>query len=214
MVITWYGQSCFKIQSGQTTLVIDPFDKSIGLTPPKFEAQLVLTTHNHPDHNNISTIKGDHFVVDGPGEYEYGGIRVTGIRSYHDNNKGEERGLNTIYTINFEDIILAHLGDIGQDKLEDEQLNALGEVDILMVPVGGNFTVDGEKALDIVNQIEPKIVIPMHYKIKGLKEKLDDVNVFLKAIGKTDVTAEEKLTIKKKDLPDPEDKMEVTVLKV
>ncbi|MEX0877753.1 MAG: MBL fold metallo-hydrolase [Candidatus Spechtbacterales bacterium] len=214
MVITWYGQSCFKIQSGQLTVVIDPFDKSIGLTPPKFEAQMVLTTHDHFDHNNISTIKGDYFVVDGPGEYEYGGIRVRGIRSYHDNSGGEERGLNTIYVVTIEDINLLHMGDIGQDKLTEEQLDVIGEVDILMVPVGGNFTVDGEKALDISNQVEPKIVIPMHYKLKGLKPGLDDVSGFLKAIGKTDVTAEEKLTIKKKDLPDPENKMEVVVLKI
>lgn len=213
MIITWYGQSCFKVQSGQDTVVIDPFDKSIGLTPPKFEAQLVLSTHEHPDHNNISTIKGDYFVIDGPGEYEYKGIRVNGIRSYHDNEEGKERGLNTIYVIRFEDILLAHLGDLGQEKLNETQIETIGDVDILMVPVGGNFTIDGEKALDIINQIEPRIAIPMHYKVKGLKPKLESVDGFLKAIGKTDLSPEEKLTIKKKDLPDPEAKTEIVLLK-
>jgi L-ascorbate metabolism protein UlaG (beta-lactamase superfamily) len=214
MIITWYGQSCFRVQSGQTTIVIDPFDKSIELTPPKFEAQLVLVTHNHPDHNNISTIKGDYFVINGPGEYEYKGTRVSGIRSYHDNSHGEEAGLNTIYIINFEDIILVHLGDLGQDKLDEAQLEAMGEVDIVMVPVGGDSTIDGEKALDVINQIEPKIAIPMHFKTKGSKSKLDSVDNFLKTIGSTGLKAEEKLTIKKKDLPDPEGKMEVVLLKV
>lgn len=214
MVITWYGQSCFKIQSGQTVVAIDPFDKSIGLTPPKFEAQLALVTHDHPDHNNLETIKGDFFVIDGPGEYEYKGVRVEGIPSFHDAKEGNERGLNTIYLIRMEDMTLAHLGDIGQEQLNDDQLETMGEVDILFAPVGGVFTVDAEHAIEIINQIEPKIVIPMHYKLKDLKVKLDPLESFLKAIGHGDAGAEEKFTIKQKELPGPEDKMEVVVLKV
>ena len=92
MVITWYGQACFRLQSGSTTVVIDPFQKKIGLNPPKIEAQLVLITHHHTDHNNISTIKGSPFIVDGPGEFDYQGVQVQGIESYHDNKEGQERG--------------------------------------------------------------------------------------------------------------------------
>lgn len=214
MVINWYGQACFKIQSGLTTIAIDPFEKKLGLTPPKFEAQIVLVTHEHFDHNNVKDIKGEPFVIDSPGEYEYGGVKVRGVSSYHDDQKGEKRGINTIYKIQMEDMVLAHFGDLGQRQLTEQQLDALGEIDILMVPVGGTYTIDGTTAVEIVNQVGPRIVIPMHYKVKGLRVKLDSVDNFLKEIGKTDVEKIEKLTIKLKNLPDPEDKMEVLVFRI
>ena len=214
MIINWYGQACFKIQSGSTIIVIDPYDKKLGLTLPKLEAQIVLVTHEHFDHNNVKDIKGDPFIIDSPGEYEYGGVKVRGAFSYHDDKKGEERGINTIYKIQMEDIALAHLGDFGQRQLTEQQLDALGEIDILMVPTGGTYTIDAARAVEIVNQVGPRIVIPMHYKIKGLKVKLDSVDNFLKEIGKTDVEKIEKLTIKRKNLPDPEEKMEVIVFKL
>ena len=88
MIITWYGQACFRIQSGDKALVLDPFEKSVGLTPPSVQADIVFVTHEHSDHNNIKTIKGDYFLVNGPGEYEIKGIKATGIASYHDNEKG------------------------------------------------------------------------------------------------------------------------------
>ncbi|MEX0869832.1 MAG: MBL fold metallo-hydrolase [Candidatus Spechtbacterales bacterium] len=212
MVISWYGQSCFKIQSGSTVVVTDPFNKSIGLNPPKAEAQLVLISHDHPDHNNIATIKGSPFVIDGPGEYDHLGIRVEGMLSYQDNKEGEDRGLNTIYSIKMDNIQICHLGYLGQHNLNDDQLERLGEVDILLIPVGGEHTIDGENAVEIINQIEPRLVIPMHYKIKGIKTKPEGVDGFLKAIGKNDASPQDKLTIKKKDLPGPEEKTEVVVL--
>ena len=211
MVITWYGQACFRLQSGQTTVAIDPFEKKLGLTPPKFEAQIALVTHEHFDHNNTKDIKGDPLVIDGPGEYETSGVRVRGVFSYHDNTEGKERGTNTMYAIKMEDIRVVHLGDLGQNRLTEEQLDTLGEVDILMVPVGGTYTLDAKQATEITNQIEPKIVIPMHYKVKDLKVKLDPVDNFLKEVGKTDLKKLDKFTIKQKDLLDLEDKMEVVV---
>jgi L-ascorbate metabolism protein UlaG (beta-lactamase superfamily) len=211
MVITWYGQACFKIQSGQLTVAIDPFDKSIGLTPPKFEAQLVLVTHDHHDHNNTKDIKEDPFVIDGPGEYEYQGALVYGIAAYHDDKQGAQRGPNTLYVVQLEDIRVAHLGDLGQRKLTDEQVEALGSVDVLLIPVGGTYTVGGTQALEIVSQIEPKIVIPMHYKVKGLTITLEDASGFLKEIGQPDAAPQEKLTVKKKDLQ--QERTEVVVLK-
>lgn len=211
MVITWYGQACFRIQSGSTTIVIDPFQKKIGLNPPKIEAQLVLITHHHADHNNASTIKGSPFIVDGPGEFDYQGVQIQGIESYHDNEEGQERGLNTIYTLKTEGIRVAHLGDLGQLSLTEQQINRMGTVDVLMVPVGGTYTIDGARALKVVNQIEPHIVIPMHYKVKGLTIKLDSVTQFLKEVGQPDVKTQEKLILKKSTLP--QEKMEVVVLK-
>src|SRR3989338_7017967 len=193
MIITWYGQACFKIQSGSTTIVTDPFEKKLGLTPPKFEAQIALVTHEHFDHNNIVNISGSPFVVDSPGEYETGGVKIRGIFSFHDDKEGKERGTNTMYVIKMEDMTIANLGDLGQRQLTEEQVDALGEVDILMIPVGGNYTIDAETAVEITNQIEPKIVIPMHYQVKGLSVKLDPVSDFLKEIGQADVKPIEKL---------------------
>ena len=213
MVITWYGQSCFKIQSGELVIVIDPFDKKIGLVPPRqLSANVLLISHQHDDHNNTSTISGEPFIIDGPGEYEIKGVMINGIFSYHDNSEGAERGINTIYKIDLENIKICHLGDFGQKKLTDEQIDAIGDVDILMVPVGGIYTIDGSEAADVVNQIEPKIVIPMHYKIVDLNIDLNSVDKFLKEIGAGDKEPMDKLTIKKKDLP--VEGMDIVVLKV
>ena len=211
MIITWYGQACFRIQSGKTTIVIDPFDKSVGLTPPKGEAGVVLITHDHKDHNNVKAIGGEPFVIDGPGEYEKSGVKVTGVQSFHDDKKGSERGINTMYVVTMEGIRVGHFGDLGQFELTDQQKEALGEIDILMVPVGGVFTIDGERAASIVNSIAPKIVIPMHYKIPGLTIKLANADQFLKEFG-YEGKAVEKFTIKKNDLP--QERMEVIVMKI
>jgi len=213
MVISWYGQACFKLSSGPQAVIIDPFEKGIGLTPPTGEAQLVLSTHDHSDHNNIASIKGEPFVIDGPGEYEYQGIRVRGLRSYHDDKKGADRGTNTIYIIRMEGLRIVHLGDLGQTALTDKQVETIGSVDVLMVPVGGQFTINGSEAIAIVNQIEPRFVIPMHYALPALKIKLDGVDVFLKEMGVKDSEPQDKLTIKKAPLAE-EGKTEIVVLKV
>lgn len=210
MIIQWYGQACFRIQSGATVIFIDPFAKTIGLQPPRGEAQLVLVTHDHADHNNAAALGGDFFLVDGPGEYEVKGIKITGISSFHDNAEGKERGLNTMYRVEVEGMVLAHVGDLGQKTLSDEQLEQMGEVDVLMVPVGGVYTIDGEQAAAIVHKIEPKLVIPMHYKISGHTGKLQDAETFLKELGH-EGEAVDKLTLKPKDLS--EEHMQVVVMK-
>lgn len=212
MVITWYGQSCFKIQSGEVVLFTDPFDKEIGLTPPRGQANVVTVSHNHYDHNNREALSGEPLIVDGPGEYEIKGVEVKGIFSFHDDKEGKERGANTIYVIEMEGIKIGHLGDLGQAKLTAEQVEQIDGVDILMVPVGGTNTIDGETAVDIINQIEPRLVIPMHYKIPGLSLKADGVDVFLKEMGIAKKETVDKLTIKKKDLP--EEDMEIVVMHI
>ena len=215
MVITWYGQACFKIQSGDKTLVLDPFSKSIGLTPPAIQADVVFVTHDHHDHNNIKTVKGDPFIINGPGEYELKGVKILGLESFHDEEEGAKRGLNTIYLLEMEDIRILHLGDLGQDSLSDKQLEAVGEVDVLMVPVGGHFTVDAKNAVSILNQIEPKIAIPMHYKIPKLTIKeLEGVDKFLKELGEEDIKPQEKLTLKAKDFQVESKKTEIVVMKL
>jgi len=213
MVITWYGQSCFKIQSGDTVLFTDPFAKEIGLTPPRGTANIVTISHHHFDHDNIDALSASSpFIIDGPGEYEVKGVNVTGVATYHDAKEGKERGNNTAYIIEMEGIKICHLGDLGQTKLTNEQLELIDGVDILMVPIGGVYTITGEEAADIINQIEPKIVIPMHYKISGLEVKLDGADEFLKEMGIAKKETVEKLTIKKKELP--EEETQVVIMKV
>jgi L-ascorbate metabolism protein UlaG (beta-lactamase superfamily) len=215
MKIAWYGQSCFrliiKVSGGEKiTLFIDPFDKETGLTPPRGNADIIICSHNHRDHSNTKSLSGAPFIIDGPGEYDVKKVYIKGIYSFHDDKKGEERGINTISVIEAEDLKICHLGDLGQKELSDIQLEKIGEVDILMVPVGGNFTIDGSEAVKIINQIEPKVIIPMHYKIPGISLKLDVLEKFLKEISVEEETMEE-LTIQKKDLT--EEEMKVVVMK-
>ena len=208
MNITWLGHSCFRLESKEGSVLIDPFGKETGLRPPKIKDNLVLVTHHHFDHNNTDEANPEAFIIDGPGEYERNGISVRGISSFHDKSEGKERGLNTIYVIKAEDLTVCHLGDFGQDKFEDHQLEEIGDVDILMIPVGGTYTIDYKEAVSVISQIEPKIVIPMHYKIKDLKVNIDGPEKFLKEIG---LTAEkvDKLKISKKVLPVEETKLVV-----
>lgn len=209
MVITYYGLSCFKIQSGETVLAIDPFSKESGLTPPRFGADAVLISHGHENHNNIDALtskekEGGVFKIAGPGEYEFKGIIVRGIESFHDSKGGKQKGKNTIYIMEWEGMRLAHLGDYGEETLRSEVQEALGTPDIMFLPVGGVDTIDGEAAAKLINQIEPRIIIPMHYKISGFKAKLDGVEAFMKEMGEK-VEPEEKFTIKKSGLPAAED---------
>jgi len=214
MTISWYGHSCFKItnQGGHLTIITDPFDKSIGLTPPRGSADIVTVSHDHYDHNNVKAISGSPFVINNPGEYEIKGIRIIGCSSFHDKKEGKERGLNTIYLIKMDKIRICHLGDLGQDRLTDEQLEAIGYVDILIIPVGGLYTIEASEAVKIVKQLEPNLIIPMHYKLPGLKINFASLNEFLKEMGLNKKPAVDKLTIKKKDLVGKE--MEVIVMKL
>ncbi|MDP3778549.1 MAG: MBL fold metallo-hydrolase [bacterium] len=214
MVITWYGQSCFKIQSGDLVIVIDPFSKEIGLTPPRFRADVALSSHAHDDHNNLESVTGEPFIINNPGEYEVKGAYVHGIETFHDNENGAERGLNTIFLVEIEGIRILHMGDYGDDANRDAQfIEEVGEVDILLVPVGGTFTIDGQRAARLTKDIEPRFVIPMHYKIPGLKIALADNTQFLKEMGVKNAESQEKFTIKKKDITE-EEKTEVVVLNI
>jgi L-ascorbate metabolism protein UlaG (beta-lactamase superfamily) len=207
MNITWYGQSCFRLQGKDVTLVTDPFSKETGLKPPSGVADIVTISHKHFNHNNPDAIKGEPFIVDGPGEYEFKKIVIRGIESYHDSEKGAERGGNTIFTVLMDEIRFCHLGDLGQKTLETEQLKAIGEVDVLFVPVGGVFTINIKEAKDIIGQIEPRIIIPMHYKIAGVKgelTKLDDIKPFCQEYNLKPSDTVSKLVLKKKDLPEEE----------
>ena len=214
--IYWAGQSCFQISVSNSRdhsadIVIDPFDESFtGLKLPNLSADILLVTHNHKDHNNVKDVKGTPFIIDGPGEYEVKGVFVQGIPSFHDDKEGKEKGQNTIYVFEAEEMRFCHLGDLGQKLLTDEQLEKIDKVDVLMIPVGGEFTIDSSSAQKIISQIEPKIIIPMHYALPKLKMKLDEVSKFLKGMGKNSVTPQEKFVVKTSTLP--KEGMEIVVL--
>lgn len=190
-------------------IAIDPFDETIGLKVPSVSADILLITHGHYDHSNKKAVKNEPFIIEGSGEYEVKDIYIKGIISFHDEKEGKERGLNTIYVIEAEDMRLCHLGDFGQKELTADQLEKIGDIDILMVPVGGIFTIDAKGANKVISQIEPRIVIPMHYGLPGLKIKIDGVDKFLKEMGKKSVEPLPKLLIKRKDLTPDETKIVV-----
>jgi len=204
MEIKHIGHSCFEIKNKSITIITDPFSDEIGFKMPKLKANIVTVSHDHFDHNNIeavSSAKEDKkvFAVNNPGGYEVEGILIEGISTFHDDKNGALRGLNNVYDIKMDGATLCHMGDLGSD-LTEEQVEELDGVDILFVPVGGKYTLDSEHAAKIVNKIEPRVVIPMHYKVEGLKIDLDSVDKFIKEIGlaaeKLDV-----LKVEKKDLP-------------
>lgn len=203
MTLSWLGQACIVIKSkAEKTLVIDPYSSDIGISMPKLEAEVVLVTHDHHDHNNVAGVSGKPFVVKESGEYEVGGFFIETIESFHDAADGKERGKNLIFVVTVDGYRLAHFGDFGQNELTQEQLQQLSQIDIACIPVGGHFTVDGKTAAKVVHQLEPKVCVPMHHKIPGLTVKeLAGPEGFLEALGTQPDSVKEHWTVKAADFP-------------
>jgi L-ascorbate metabolism protein UlaG (beta-lactamase superfamily) len=204
MEIQHIAHSSFKLKTGVATVILDPFTSdhpNLKLKFPKIDADIVTVSHDHHDHNGIEGVSGNPFVIHGPGEYEIKGVHVFGFQTYHDEKKGEERGRNTVFAIEAEGLTLVHLGDLGH-LLENKLVEDLGDVDVLMIPVGGTYTIDAAKATDVVRQIEPKIVIPMHYKNPVSDLTLDPVENFCKEMGVEAPEHLDKLKITKDKLPE------------
>lgn len=197
MVINWYGEGCFRIQSGETILLVDPFGSETGLTPPRFKATIAIMTHvPYP----IPYEKGESVLVRGPGEYEADGVEITGWKL--ENGRKEAKGevfLKTAYLVKFEEMRLGFVGYAAEMPAPDA-IEGIAKADILFIPGGGYPYLSQGVAAKIVKQVNPKIVIPSLFKISGLKRKADDVKEFLDEFGEKP-KPEEKLTIKKKDLP-------------
>lgn len=203
------GHSAFKIKGKQKTVVTDPYADSVGKFPRDVEADIVTVSHSHEDHNAIEKLKTKSFIIDGPGEYEVGGVSVVGVQVFHDAVLGEERGINTIFVIEIDGLRIVHLGDLGH-KLTEENLEEIGAVDVVLVPVGGKYTIDAKGAKEVISQVDPWVAIPMHYQMAdfGLKE-IAGVDEFLKEMGKAEVAAIPKLVISTDKLPT---ELEVVVL--
>lgn len=200
MDITPLGHASFRLRGKSATLVTDPFDPSFtGLKFPKhISANIVTISHGHEDHNAAKEIEGSPFVISGPGEYEIKGVGIVGIPSHHD---AEKKAPNTVYRIEMDGLSIVHLGDLGR-MLSSDEVDELDGVDILMVPVGGTYTIDAQDAAKVVSEIDPSIIIPMHYGRPGLKFELSPVSLFLKEMGQQDVQALPKLTASRGKLPE------------
>ncbi len=201
MEISWLGHSCFRLRGREVTVILDPFAPSTGYTLPRVSPQIVAVSHDHPGHNYVAGVGGTPHVVHSAGEYEIADVFITGIQTYHDAVNGQERGANTAYLIELDELSICHLGDVGHG-LSPEQAEALQEAHILLVPVGGQSTINASTAADIVRLIDPKVVIPMHYRTEAGRPDLDPVDRFLVEMGQKEVTPQPRVSYTKSSLPD------------
>ncbi len=201
MDIAWLGHSCFRIKSRQGVVVItDPYSPSLGYSLGKATARIVTVSHQHSGHSYVQGVSGELRLVTGPGEYEISSVLIIGIATFHDDEGGSKRGKNTVYLMEIDGVAVCHLGDLGH-VLTAEQVEEIGSVDVLLIPVGGVSTINASKAAEVVRQLEPKVVVPMHYKTPALKRELQPADRFLKEIGVEEVNSQPKLSFTKSNLP-------------
>jgi L-ascorbate metabolism protein UlaG (beta-lactamase superfamily) len=190
MKIRWLGHACFLIEAEDGTKVItDPFDESVGYRIPKEKPDVVTVSHSHFDHNAVDLLQGNPEVVKNVEEKKIKGIVFKGIESFHDKSRGAQRGPNTIFVFAVDGLRLCHLGDLGH-LLSSDQQKKIGEVDILFIPVGGTFTIDGLEAGEVSEQLNPRLIIPMHYKTKSCNIGIASCEEFLKGFTKVEKATE------------------------
>jgi L-ascorbate metabolism protein UlaG (beta-lactamase superfamily) len=200
MEITWFGQTCFRLsERGLATVVTDPYSPEIGLTLPRSRAHIVTVSYDDPQCRYTSGVRGPFKLLDGPGEYEIGTVFITGIATYADGKRGAARGLNTVFTFSFDSLTVCHLGRLGHVPTQS-QVEDLGTVDILLVPVGGMGSLSPAQASEVISLFEPSFVIPMYYKIPGLQVKLGTLSRFLKEMGLEKVDSQEIFKVSRSSL--------------
>lgn len=178
--MTWYGQAMFLVETGEgKRLVMDPYEAAIGKRPPSLSGDVVTISHNHYDHNNWRVVRGSPRIVREATELALDGMAIKGIAAYHDDSKGAKRGKDIIFKVETDGVTFAHMGDYGEPEVSPAERLELQEIDVLMVPVGGTYTIDGPKARAVVEALKPKIAIPMHYKIPGIVVNIAGVEKFL-----------------------------------
>jgi len=200
--IRWHGHACFEI-TNKVVIVTDPHDgKSIGIPVPSVTGDIILVSHDHYDHNSVKTVeKDDSAVVRDVGRRKVEEVTIEGIPSYHDEVQGGKRGSNIIFKFTVDDITFCHLGDLGHEP-DEELIAKIGEVDVLFIPVGGTFTIDADGAWRTFQKINPKIVVPMHYKIPGLSLPISDIDPFLAKSRFKVLHVGNEIDIEKEELPD------------
>jgi L-ascorbate metabolism protein UlaG (beta-lactamase superfamily) len=215
--VQFLGHACVRLRGRDGIVLCDPYDRSVGLDIGKPSAHIVTVSHNHADHNNVAAVKPMReklFVIDGPGEYEVSGVLITGVRTFHDKAKGAERGSNIVFVVHLDEVTFCHLGDLGHE-LSQSQLEAIGDVDVLFVPVGGGETISPAEASGVIAQLEPRIVVPIHYATTQLsfEHELAPLDKFAHEMGLKDVVPEEKLTVTSANLPPETEQARVVVLR-
>lgn len=201
MDITWYGHSCFRItERNHASILTDPFDPgAIGYRPPKLKADIVTISHDSPGHSFIDDLSQYQYVLTGPGEYEIGGVFVTGIMMIDRTAESPRR--NIVYTMEINDVTVAHLGDLHHIPKQSE-VDELGDIDVVLVPVGGGASLHASDAAEVISLLEPSVVIPMHYKTEWTTLELDPVDRFLREMGISDPLTEETVKISASSLPE------------
>ena len=202
MEITWYGHSCFRLtERGTATVVTDPYDTTkIGYSALKLKADIVTVSHNASGHNHTKAVKGTSHVIDGPGEFEIGGVFITAVQTNGKNNDDDKELRNTLYVFDYDSVTVAHLGDLKRVPSQKE-VERLGAVNVALVPVGGGGGLNAAKAAEVISLLEPNIVIPMHYATKDGKLELDSLDKFLKEMGLSKTEAEPSLKVTRSGLP-------------
>ena len=200
MDINWLGHSCFKIRGRQASIVTDPYPPDLGYSLGKPTADIVTVSHQHPSHNYHQGVGGEPRLITGPGEYEIAGVLIIGIATFHDAEGGQKRGKNTIYLMDVDGVAICHLGDLGH-VLTAEQVEEIDDVDMLLLPVGGVSTINASMAAEVIRQLEPKVVVPMHYKTPVLNRELGPVEKFLKEMGIERLDSQPKLSLTPSSLP-------------
>ena len=201
--ITWLGHSCFRLRDRAATVVTDPYGKDIGLILPRVRADIVTVSHDADDHNYVKGVKGEFRVLAGPGEYEVSSVFVTGLELRGSKKKEVAVGpRNTVFLFEFDDLTVCHLGDLNIVPTQAQVEEALGAVDVLLIPVGGEETLNASQASEVVSLLEPHIVIPMHYQVPDVTLNLDPVGKFLKEMGLDKVAPQESLKVSRSGLPD------------
>lgn len=204
MELTWLGHSCFRLRGKDVTLVTDPPSPATGYSLGRLNADIVTISHDHPGHNYVQAVAGkDPYIVRGPGEYEIRNVLITGLQTYHDEERGKRLGRNTVYLFHMDDLLICHLGDLGHvlNAKEQEEVNGC---DVLLLPVGGGNALDAKRAVEVVSQVEPQVIVPMHYATPALKAAagaLEPVEVFLKEMGVEAVEPLPKLNLTRGSLP-------------
>ena len=199
MEITWLGVSCFRLRSNDLAIITDPFPDFVGLSMGEPRALAVTVSHQHPDHNHWEGVGGDPKILKGPGEYELSGIYITGIMTQAGESDPPGKR-NTAYLIEMDGLRLCHLGDVS-NSLKSPQVEGLNAVDVLFLPVGGGSTVEVPEAREMIQALDPKVVIPMHYRLPGLSNDLNGLDVFLKEMGLLDAQPQARLNVTNSSLP-------------
>jgi L-ascorbate metabolism protein UlaG (beta-lactamase superfamily) len=200
MKIKWLGHSCFLITTERGVRILtDPFDETVGYPVPAVEADIVISSHDHFDHNHTQAITGSPKVINAVGSFYEADVPITGIKTYHDEVMGKKRGQNVVFVIEADDMRICHLGDLGH-LLDDKTVGKIGPVDILLIPVGGTYTIDAEAAVKVSAQLNPRLIIPMHFKTPATDFPITGVDLFLGKLGAGDRVGSNELTVSRQDL--------------